>query len=404
MRFSTAVSISLAYFTVVSAVPWRGHHHHLPSPSGNTPGLVKTCISNPTTSPTVVPVPDEPVPTTATSTVVTEDPVPPTSVPSSSDGSSSPVPSVPSGSTDAPAPSDTEVPQPDPQTTATPAGSVVPVPPADPCTCGYKLQGHGDAYFPKAFNADFSGLSGVATSPEFLGGALYITNGWQAGAVAADGTVPIGEVQNIRVNNGILELVVPGGQTAGGNTTVAQIEGPVVIAGVFTMETQIDPTPGTCQSIFTYHTQETGTDDEQDIEILSSYLFEAGDNGTPPGIELTNYNPSGGGNDNTIVPYPDANSATSPTSAFHNYTIAWIPATGTRYYYDNQALNGPTKYTSANPSSIILNHWTNGDHGFTQGPPAQEAVMRVKRVTGFYAAPGETEMPAGCSEADVCVV
>jgi hypothetical protein len=38
---------------------------------------------------------------------------------------------------------------------------------------------------------------------------------------------------------------------------------------------------------FTFHDHDTNTQDEQDIEILSSYLNKPGDNNTPPGIELT---------------------------------------------------------------------------------------------------------------------
>jgi hypothetical protein len=39
---------------------------------------------------------------------------------------------------------------------------------------------------------------------------------------------------------------------------------------------------------FTYHSQD-GVNDEQDIEMLGRTLFATGADGTPPGIELTNY-------------------------------------------------------------------------------------------------------------------
>ena len=31
---------------------------------------------------------------------------------------------------------------------------------------------------------------------------------------------------------------------------------------------------------------------------------------------------------------------------------------------------------SVNPSKLIINHWTNGDEGFTQGPPERDATMK----------------------------
>jgi len=69
--------------------------------------------------------------------------------------------------------------------------------------------------------------------------------------------------------------------------------------------------------------------DEQDIEILGQSIKKPMPNGTPAGIQLTNWDvsesrlwldivneqPSQSKNDNRIVPFP-----TDPTAAFHNYT------------------------------------------------------------------------------------
>lgn len=251
------------------------------------------------------------------------------------------------------------------------------------CSCGYRLAQYSNSYFRNAIIADFTttSLSGTATSSNWLSQyGFWIADGYQVGAVSrqSDATVPLGSYKNVRINNHLLELVVPGGQkiTNGGSTSNAQIEGPSgIVNGVFTMRAKIDDEKGTCQAIFTYHDQDTGTQDEQDIEILGSYLYNTGSNGTPPGIELTNYDPTDPNNernDYRIVPF-----TADPAAGFHNYTIAWLPGS-TKYYMDSTALNSPTKYFSVNPSAFIVNHWTNGDSGFTQGPPTNTAVSKAR--------------------------
>jgi hypothetical protein len=125
------------------------------------------------------------------------------------------------------------------------------------CNCGYKLTSYGNAYFRKLLNADFttSTLSGTATSASWLSSyGFLIEDGFQTGAqsTASDQTIPIASYQNVRIQNGVLQLVVPGGQTItnGGTTSVAGLEGPSgIVRGVMTMNAKIDATPGTCQSI-----------------------------------------------------------------------------------------------------------------------------------------------------------
>jgi hypothetical protein len=125
------------------------------------------------------------------------------------------------------------------------------------CTCGYKLTKYNNTYFRRLLNADFttSTLSGTATSASWLSSyGFLIEDGFQTGGQsdAADHTTPIASYKNVRIQNGVLQLVVPGGQkiTNGGTTSVAGLEGPSgIINGVLTMNAKIDATPGTCQSI-----------------------------------------------------------------------------------------------------------------------------------------------------------
>jgi hypothetical protein len=292
------------------------------------------------------------------------------------------------------------------------------------CSCGYKVAAHGNAYFRQSLVADFTTakLSGTATSASWLNDyGFHIADGYKGGGTssAPDHTDPIAHFGNVRIQNGALELVVPGGQkiTNGGKTTGAQIEGPSnMIGGVFTMTAKIDKTPGTDQSMvrgrcgvcggkltcvqFTYHGQATNTQDEQDMEILGSYLYQKGDNGTPAGIELTvsgrmhsakcpgliglraELGPDGRRKltprlqDRPVpvrpcgrVPQLHVRSPAclSCANVLMRRRIAWL-SDKTTYYMDTTALDSPPQYRSTNPSALVINHWTNGDRSFCLAP------------------------------------
>lgn len=55
---------------------------------------------------------------------------------------------------------------------------------------------------------------------------------------------------------------------------------------------------------------------------------------------------------------------------------------------------------------MILNNWSNGDPGFTAGPPTADVVMSVKMVTLYYTPADQTPgvLIDGCQQSDVCVV
>jgi hypothetical protein len=134
------------------------------------------------------------------------------------------------------------------------------------CDCGFTLTQFNNAYFRRLLDADFTTttLSGPATSTSFLSDfGFFIEDGFQSGAPSTqpDGTKPIASFKNVRIQDGTLQLVVPGGQTItnGGTTSVAGLEGPTgVVNGVFTMNAKIDGTPGTCQSIVSRFPTTTG--------------------------------------------------------------------------------------------------------------------------------------------------
>ncbi|WWC64185.1 uncharacterized protein I303_106793 [Kwoniella dejecticola CBS 10117] len=259
------------------------------------------------------------------------------------------------------------------------------------CSCGYILSAYDDAYFPQSLIIDFATVTDKST---LAGMGLRIMDGSKAGSVAPDGGRSLTSIDNVAITDGVLTLTVPGGQAKGGQIGSAEIE--TIFAatgGVFTMNAQLSPVAGTCQSIFTYTENEDVGLDEQDIEVVAI---------TPGKIQLTNHDPAKSKeNELAIVPFPN-----DPFTSFNDYTIGWYKDS-TKYYYNGAVLDGPTQYRSVNPSQIVINNWSSGKETFTQGPPVEDTVLQIKSIAYYYQEESMSAYPAypaGCSEAQACRV
>ncbi|ORX40204.1 concanavalin A-like lectin/glucanase domain-containing protein [Kockovaella imperatae] len=283
------------------------------------------------------------------------------------------------------------------------------------CPCGYVLTEYGNAYYPYYKLVTFDSLPvgplKSANGLESLG--FDISDEIYIGGTGPGNTTSVGHYYNIHIAkqskakdaSHIMQLIVPGGQRAPGNLSGAEIHSSQAFTGgVFTAEMQMSGIVGTDQSMFTYHAADNSDDgpqDEQDIEILAAYLFKAGKNGTPPGVELTNWDPTDPENEkhsDTIVPFPQ-----DPTKSFHNYTIAWLNQT-TQYYFDKTLLKSPKGYYSYHPSYLYLNNWSDADPEFTLGPPKKTVIQQVKSISMYYHTAAQPGILAGCSMNQACLV
>ncbi|WWC91377.1 uncharacterized protein L201_006320 [Kwoniella dendrophila CBS 6074] len=260
--------------------------------------------------------------------------------------------------------------------------------PSKDCSCGYILSKYDNAYFPKSLIVLFDNVSDVNALSQL---GFYVNNGDSIG-VGYQGNSIKGSSKNVIIKDGLLQLTVPGGQKAasGSQLSGAEIQTSfAVTGGIFTMNAKLSSVHGTCQSIFTYtENQDVGLD-EMDIEMVYS----------DPGVQMANFDPSGSGaNDFQISTFPN-----DPTTGFNDFTIGWFKD-APKYYYNGQVLKGPTKYVAKNPSNIVINNWSSGDPGFTQGPPTQDTTLQVKSVSYYYQTKSESGYPSGCSQAQACVV
>lgn len=73
-----------------------------------------------------------------------------------------------------------------------------------------------------------------------------------------------------------------------------------------------------------------------------------------------------------------------PTDGFHEYRIDFVPG-NVIYYGDGQVLAViNTTAVPTSPGHLILSQWSNGDHGWSAGPPLQRAVSTVGYVKGYF--------------------
>ncbi|KAG9253798.1 concanavalin A-like lectin/glucanase domain-containing protein [Emericellopsis atlantica] len=178
--------------------------------------------------------------------------------------------------------------------------------------------------------------------------------------------------ENAVVRNGYLELI----QSAGpdfpyrGGEVVTSVKN-IKYASVRTVAILTD-TYGTCNGMFFYqsNTQET------DIEWLSD-PNNLSNQGTRK-LWLTNQDTNGDGKTYLAID-PPAN----PTTTEHEYRIDWTEGR-VAWFVDGEQVWETNKDVPSVPGPWIWNNWSNGDIGWSAGPPTQDAVFKVRSIDMYY--------------------
>lgn len=72
-----------------------------------------------------------------------------------------------------------------------------------------------------------------------------------------------------------------------------------------------------------------------------------------------------------------------PSDGYHEYRIDFIPGQ-IIYYADEQVIGTLNGTIPSMPGHMILTQWSNGDKGWSSGPPATEAIMAVAGVRAYF--------------------
>lgn len=117
-------------------------------------------------------------------------------------------------------------------------------------------------------------------------------------------------------------------------------------------------------------------DQETDIEWLSDP--ESISNGGTRKLWLTNQDTDGNGKT-----YLAADPPSDPTSTEHEYRIDWTEGL-VRWFVDGEQVWETTDDVPSVPGPWVFNNWSNGDKGWSAGPPAQDAVFKIKSIEMYY--------------------
>lgn len=54
------------------------------------------------------------------------------------------------------------------------------------------------------------------------------------------------------------------------------------------------------------------------------------------------------------------------------------------FYTDGILQDTFTTNVPTEPGAVLWNTWSNGDHGFSVGPPVNDAVLKISEITMYY--------------------
>ncbi|OLN88137.1 hypothetical protein CCHL11_00152 [Colletotrichum chlorophyti] len=202
-----------------------------------------------------------------------------------------------------------------------------------------------------------------------LPSGLYASN-WDIGSPPTHTFQPA----NVVVSGGYLNLKVPGGQTTKPyrSAEVITTANNIKYASVRTVAIFSEPA-GVCNGAFFYYndTQET------DIEWLSD-AASLSNQGTRK-LWLTNQDADRNGVKTYLATTPPSN----PTSEEHEYRLDWTPGR-VRWFVDGVQVFSTTSDVPSTAGPWVFNNWSNGDNGWSVGPPATEANFKIKDIIIYY--------------------
>ncbi|KAK7056750.1 hypothetical protein VNI00_002467 [Paramarasmius palmivorus] len=149
-----------------------------------------------------------------------------------------------------------------------------------------------------------------------------------------------------------------------------------ILYGSFRMQAQVPSVPGVVFGFFTY----INDSQEQDIEFLSSdadYYQRVSYTNQPGRFPNGEVDPDA---------HKDVVISGADFTTFGTHRIDWLPSR-TTYSYAGSGLTSSTtisKNVPTTPSEFILNVWSNGDPGFSKGPPQADAIATVQWVHLYF--------------------
>ncbi|KAB5590258.1 Glycoside hydrolase family 16 protein [Ceratobasidium theobromae] len=164
---------------------------------------------------------------------------------------------------------------------------------------------------------------------------------------------------------------------SGGSTDPVNVAGIITkrkdfTAGSFRMRATVPSVPGVCFGFFTY----VNDTQEADIEFLSSDAdyYQRVHHTNQPGLLNGDTDPQA--SRSVVIPGADF-------TAFHEHRLDWLPD-ATKYFYDGSLKSTLTKNSPKVASPLLVNVWSDGSSGWTQGPPTQDAIATIYYIKAYF--------------------
>ncbi|KAI0867032.1 glycoside hydrolase, family 16 [Xylaria cubensis] len=266
------------------------------------------------------------------------------------------------------------------------------------CECGYLMNTDGTQYvFTDLHETDFVHVD--ITS----GGKGDASHGWAPQGYNISSQVsrgPFGEsftIRNVMSNNIKDPSLFDGPGTLGldaglllvvrnvmqeDRVPVAEVSttGLHYFYGTFRAGIKITDIPGTCSAFFWYQNDTQ----EIDIEFLSAQ-FDKAKGIFPVNLVLQSKEAAAAGyNAANTTGMRRVNLPFDPTTDFHEYRFDFLPDK-VFFYADGNLLSemtGSSVPTTA--GHLLLSHWSNGNPGWSHGPPTVDAVTTVSYVKAYF--------------------
>ncbi|RMD41760.1 hypothetical protein DV735_g3363, partial [Chaetothyriales sp. CBS 134920] len=230
--------------------------------------------------------------------------------------------------------------------------------------------------------------------PEGLVASDYVVKDTSNGAPFDHQFTP----DNVRVANGYLNLFVPGGQSPSRDEALKCAEVVTTMSNILHASVRTDAifsdVAGTChgKDCWNFALVLSNTcpgnffyrEDTQEIDteyITDPSSISRANSGSPDPLWYVNQAVNPGHKSSTygIVTAP----ASDITTQVHEYRIDWTESY-TAFYFDGQLQSRLTDNIPSQPGNWIWNNWSNGDKGWSCGPPATDNVFKIQKITMYY--------------------
>lgn len=273
---------------------------------------------------------------------------------------------------------------------------------ATTCPCGYTINAT-TSHFTTRFETDFLHVSDLSQQA-----GVWTPQAYNVSPSDANG--PFGKAAQLRnvVPNPLASTWDWGGDGQGGGdpglqfwvrselvgdmvpmSELVSVQGEILY-GSFRIGMKTTPVNGTCGAFFFYFSDS----EEIDMEFLSKQQVQTSttsgrSNGS---VNLVIQSPESAQQGYVSPGSPDFKATVLPgfsaAEGYHEYRFDWFPER-VDFYADSELLSSMTDNVPDAAGRLHIVHWSNGNAGWSAGPPTQDAVLTVSYVKAYFNTSGD---------------